>query len=114
MEKQEKEAFTCAQLNIEARAFLIYIEREIYNGHGFISTNGKLDFYDGAGDWIRYERWGNGVRRQVNNSGHTMLVKDVDVLSFSSTTMGCSIEFTLKKGRVKWPVHVFLASRVER
>lgn len=114
VEKQEKEAFICAQLNMEARAFLVYIQREIYDGQDFTATNGKLDFYDGAGNWIRYERWGNGVRRQVNNSGHIMLVTDVDTLTFSATPKGCLIHFTLKKGGVTWPGEVFLASRVER
>lgn len=114
LEKQEKDAFTRAQLNMEARAFLVYVEREIYNGYGFVSTNGKLDFYDGVGNWIRYERWGNGIRRQVNSSGHTMLLKDVDTLSFSAKPKGCFIDFTMKKGGVTWQGHVFLATRVER
>lgn len=112
LEKQEQDSYLQTLINQEARMFILSIEREIYNGHGFKVSNGKLIFYDSLGNQMSYEKWGNNVRRQVNNTGHVILVADVETITFQALPQGCRINFTLKKNGVGWSGDITLTSRV--
>lgn len=112
--KEENRLFISSQLYSQSKAFICSIEREIYNGSSFTITNGKLAFYDALGNRISYEKWGNGIRRQVNLSGHVWLVKDVERVLFTIIGKACKVQYTLQKGGVKLEGEIILTSRVER
>jgi competence protein ComGF len=112
--KEESRVFVFSQLQNQSRAFVCSIERELYNGRGFSVSNGKLAFYDAIGNVISYERWGDGIRRQVNNSGHIWLVKDVESVIFTVIRNACRVQYTLKKGGITVKGEITLTSRVER
>ena len=112
--KEENRVFISSQLDSQSRAFICSIEREIYNGSNFTVTNGKLAFNDAVGNQISYEKWGDGIRRQVNRSGHIWLVKDVDSVFFTIFGKACKVQYILKKEGITVKGEVILTSRVER
>jgi competence protein ComGF len=112
--KEENHVYISSLLQNQSSAFVHSIEREIYNGSQFMINNGKLSFYDAAGNLITYEKWGDGVRRQVNHSGHVLLIKDVESISFQMIGNCCHVQYTLKRGEIRLKGEVFFTSRVER
>lgn len=112
--KAENRVYITSLLLNQSNAFVHAIEREIYNGSHFVVNNGKLSFYDAGGNLITYEKWGDGVRRQVNHSGHVWLMKDVESISFQIKGNCCHVQYILKKGGVQLKGEVFFTSRVER
>lgn len=112
--KEENRIFISSQLHGQSSAFIGSIEREIYNGSNFSIANGKLAFYDAVGNQISYEKWGDGIRRQVNRSGHIWLIKDVDTVVFTIIGKACKVQYTLKKGGITLKEEVIFTSRVER
>lgn len=112
--KEENRVFITSQLHSQSRAFVCSIEREIYNGSNFSLANGKLAFNDSVGNQISYEKWGDGIRRQVNQSGHVWLMKDVESVIFTVIRNACTVQYTLQKGGIRVKGEITLTSRVER
>ncbi|MFD1018735.1 competence type IV pilus minor pilin ComGF [Thalassobacillus hwangdonensis] len=80
------------ELNV--RQFFTFIETEVNISNEVIITSNLLVFSSPDGEAITFETYGNSIRRQVNGSGHELLINGVNAIHY--TDMGrwftCRIE----------------------
>ena len=81
--------------------FTARISQEIKNGDGFFGS-GRVVYFTTHEGQIKYEQYGNKIRRQVDSKGHTILMQYVKAVTFKSDSTGIDIVFELETNGAAW------------
>lgn len=84
--------------SISTQQFFYFIQRDVIEASDITMKNHQLMLHSLNGDKITYEQYGSLVRRQVNNQGHEIYLRDISNLSISPLPYGFVIRITTQKG----------------
>lgn len=78
--------------------FLHLLQDELFNAVQIEADGHTLLIYTAAGSTIKYEQYNNMVRRQVNDTGHELMLTNVHSISFEKFASSINIQIQMKNG----------------
>lgn len=78
--------------------FLTFVEEEINTSTNVTLINNELIITDNQNREIKISKYGNDVRRRVNNTGHELLIHNIQELSFKLDKQMLHLSVVIKNG----------------
>ncbi|MDC3413400.1 ComGF family competence protein [Aquibacillus sp. 3ASR75-11] len=80
------------------RQFFQFIMNETYSTKSLTASPTKLTFEKWDGTFVEFEEYGDIIRRQVSDTGHEILLRDVRSISFTESSAGITVSVTTLTG----------------
>ncbi|MFD2925962.1 competence type IV pilus minor pilin ComGF [Halobacillus naozhouensis] len=84
--------------DLSAHQFFTFIEGEINQSLKVISLNNELSITDPDERLITISKYNDGVRRQVDQTGHELLITNIQNLTFTQKNHLLTVSLVLKDG----------------
>ncbi|WLR43919.1 competence type IV pilus minor pilin ComGF [Bacillus carboniphilus] len=82
----------------EWNVFLQQVQREMIGGKELSVDTTSFTFYDVTGEKITIEKYGNIIRRKVNNSGHDIMLQRINGFSCEKVKNGVILKVSNERG----------------
>lgn len=87
-----------SKLELSPYKFMVFITEDIHRSEQIIAKNNKLYFYLPSGEVALIEQYDDLIRRQVDNRGHEIYLRDVVKFETNNLDYGVKVIIDFKDG----------------